>query len=432
MNSEVIKLFSPIVFFALWGLYTLRIGRVNFAGAALFFTSIVACSQNFSFMYREMHQIIQAVMSLVALMYIILSWRVLKINKIFAGLMFFVLISLLLVPIDLDAKAQLVNILSVLGVVNFLYICCDSYKALDEIADYFVVLAVVLAVIGILEYAFAPGTRSEASMSNPNYFGYFLGLGFCIASVRLAGVRRLVAITLMVLGILACGSRSAFALPVMQIAWTVYRSGSFRKMVAYAVVCTSVIVLILASGVTRFSDSEASQGSDAERLIFAGIAYKMAMDRPYTGVGWGRFISEFGKYSTSAESVIIDSGTIDVSSQDRRVTHNDFLRILAELGWGAFLASIVVCFNGLYTIFKYRSFNVHYLFGVWCGTVWFSLTHNNLNSGFFWFFFLMPFFLYYRSQSRGALESRLCLGPSRHMLTYLSVARKNRASGTVG
>lgn len=405
MYSEYIKLIAPFGFFTVWCFFALKTRRAYLAGAALFFTSIVACSQNFSFIYREIHQLIQFLMISVALIFTCLSWKILKFNVVFSGLIFFITLSFLFVPLDSDAKSQLVNIAAVIGVVNYLYLSLKLPEDMKILMDYIALLSVLLACLGIAEYLLAPGIRAEGTMSNPNYFGYFLGIGFCIVSVQVSGLSRWVALAVIVFGILACGSRSAFALPLLQALWAAYRSGSFRKALLYVTIGSIVIVSMLVLNITRFSDVDASQGSDAERIIFAGIAFRMANDHPLTGVGWGRYISEFSNYSTTAENLLTDAGAVDVSGQDRRVTHNDLVRILAELGWVAFFASISVCISGLVKIIRWKGFGVDYIFGIWAGTVLFSMAHNNLNGGFFWFFFLLPFYLH---QNKISLKDVYC------------------------
>ncbi|UFS69933.1 O-antigen ligase family protein [Geomonas sp. RF6] len=405
MNPDIIKACAPPFFFIIWFIFAQRAASRRVAGAALFFTSAVACSQNFSLCYRQVHQLIQVFLIAGAVFSTIFSWRVLRCNSIFAVLAIFIGISLAFAPLDADARVQLVNIISVVGVLNYLYLSCQEKGELQELMRFIAFLAVALALAGIAQSLLAPGTRAEGTMNNPNYYGYVLGLGCCLVAVECRGMRRILALLILMLGILVSGSRSALFFPLLQVAWSAYRTGNVRRTLGYLCACALVVGILLSLNLTRFSDTEASQGSDAERIIFAMIALRMANDHPFTGVGWGRFVSEFGAYSTGAEKMLTDSGSIDVSDQERRVTHNDLVRILAELGWVACLATVALSLWALVKIFRRKGFGAEYLFSVWLGTVTFSLTHNNLNGALFWFFFLLPFFLDGQARQEAAVPA---------------------------
>jgi len=122
----------------------------------------------------------------------------------------------------------------------------------------------------------------------------------------------------------------------------------------------------------------------------------MTIDNPLSGVGWGRFISEFSNYSSSVDKIILDNGVIDASKQDRRVTHNDLLRIMAELGLIAFFLVLIFLWKTAMLIYKHKGFGFNCLFPCWAGMLLFSLSHNNLNTAYSWFFLLLPWYVFYQ------------------------------------
>lgn len=397
MNPETIKLLAPPFFFILWFLYALRSKDMYLSGATLFLTSYVACSQNFSLYYREIHQLVQIGLIGVSVCFVLYTGQILRINRIFAWVLGFILLSLLANHIDTDARAQLINFVAAIGVANFLFLLCTDEKRCSDMLKFTIMLACIAAILSVLEFMGAPFTRAEATFANPNYLGYFLGIGFCLAAAMPTFVPRWVSLPLIVAGILATGSRSALLFPALHVACVIFFTGSLRRKILYGAVTGVVIVTLMATNISRFTDVEASQSSDAERIIFSMIAFRMANDNPLFGVGWGRFIAEFENFSSTAEQILTEAGAVDVSRQDRRVTHNDFIRILAELGWVA--CGLSLLFTSLYLIFivKNISINQIHLLSLWLGTVAFSLTHNNMNGAMFWFIYLFPLFTLHAS-----------------------------------
>lgn len=398
MNSDLLKLVAPMVFVFIWLDFCRKNRSMYLIGATLFFTSIAAFSQNFSFIYREIHQAIQVLIILFTLRVLMRTNKLHRVNLIFLVFFAFIGISLISSGIDDDARGQFINFLVVIGVTNYLYKSISSASRMQLLIEFIGRLAVFSSIIGLIEFLANTSQRIEGTFANPNYYAFFLGIGFCAIFQRISSLRRNLSLALILMAMILSGSRAALAFPIMQFVWHVYCLKNLRSLVIYGVLGLFIIVALTASELTRFSDVQASEGSDAERIIFAKIAYKMASDHPLTGVGWGRYISEFGNYSSSAERIFTSSGVVDAEDQDRRVTHNDYVRILAELGWIAFFASIISLFVGFAKFLKNKDNEIAYIFPIWLGVVIFSFAHNNLNTALFWFFFLLPFY-YFRGVS---------------------------------
>jgi O-antigen ligase len=395
MNSDLLKLLVPVVFILMWLDFSRKNKSIHLAGAALFFTSIAAFSQNFVFIYRELHQTIQVLMILFAIRTVIKEKKINKVNFIFLAFLIFVFISLIFANnFDDDARVQLVNLLAAIGVTNYLYNSIYSISRLQIVMQFVGQLTVMLAIFGLIEFSLNISQRVEVTFANANYYAFFLGVGSCVAIKNMSNLRTKLSLTIIFIAIILSGSRAAFIFPILQIFWYVYRFKSFKHIIIYGVIGVFAIIGLAASGITRFSDIQAIEGSDAERIIFTRIAYEMANDHPFTGVGWGRYISEFESYSSTAEKIFTSTGVIDVSGQERRVTHNDLTRILAELGWIALVASLILLIFGFIKIFKNKKHQLGYVFPIWSGIIIFSLTHNNLNGALFWFLFLMPFYFF--------------------------------------
>jgi O-antigen ligase len=395
MNTDIINyVFPPLVFFLF--LFFCRENKSNSMRlCALFFTSIPCFSQNFSFVFRELHQLVQLILLFFLVVIVLKNGKALKVFYFPIFFLFVVFLSLIGVKFDHDARIQLINIIVTLSVTGFLYLSIKSEEQLKVILHYIGQLAVFVSVSGIIEYALGISTRVEGSFANPNYFALFIGVGWVLVYCYFSKFQKNIALPVMTLAIILSGSRAALIFPILVVLWQFYVQGSVLKIFIYGSFTGLLLFVIYLSGATRINMSEMS-GSDAERFLFSKIAINMAVENPISGVGWGRYISEFSSYASSVEPIKLESGVIDVSKQGRRVTHNDLLKILAELGFIVFFICVIFILKTFYLILKYKGFGRGYLFPCWCGLILFSLTHNNLNTAYSWFFLLLPWFIYFK------------------------------------
>jgi len=393
MEDQFIKLLTPVLIFGAWIFFTMETKSVLLMGTGLFFASYASISSNYTFVYREIYQLLQILLTVVFIIRALHKRIISRINLIFVVLLGFIGVSLIFAPLDNNVKSQLMNYLVAASVANYIFISIRSTKDLENVLFFVARLAVILASLGLLEFLYNPESRVEVTFSNPNYYGFFLGIGFCVVFIKWNGWPRNIALVIIVFAIIMSGSRSAVAFPVLQSIWVLYRKLNFRKVITMVTSLMLIITFIIYSGLTRFNYTNLSDSSNMERIIYAKIALRMANNHQLTGVGWGRYISEFSNYSSLAEQVITTSGVVDVSEQESRVTHNDYLRILAELGWIAFFMAIIISVYGIRLIIINYGFGLEYLPPIWIGLLLFSFTHNNMNNALFWFLFLLPFFL---------------------------------------
>ncbi len=392
-GAELVKYTFPIIIFTFWIYTSHKEKSKKISLGCLFFSSIVACSQNFEFIYRQIHQLIQILLCVCFLTNLASKGSLPKASYILIIFLGFVVASLIATPFDQDAKAQLINIIICAIISCFLLQIVDSTLTFSIFLRYIGSLASISATSGLMEFFIDQQLRIESTFANPNYYALFLGIGWCSVFSLGKGLSKWIQLSLITSALILTGSRAGLLLPIFQILWILYVQRNFLKTFLYTILSLAIILFILASGLTRFSATEDTAGSDSERLIFAKIAINMAGDHPLTGVGWGRFVTEFANYSSSVDKIELENGVIDASLQERRVTHNDFLRILAELGWPAMITSFFFIFISGSYLLKYKAYDIAALFPVWAGLVVFSLLHNNLNTALTWFFLLIPFHL---------------------------------------
>lgn len=392
MNTDLIKLLGPVPVFFAWFFFCRRYTDKDLRFSALLFVSCFSFSQNFAFYYREIHQLIQVCLIFFGLDYLLRMREIARFNIIFFVFLFFVTLSLLFSGMDSDAKTQVINLLAMFGVTNFLYSAIRSKINFQIIICFIGVISLIISVLGVLEFILYGG-RIEVTFANPNYLAFSIGIGFCGIYTEFNGLTRKISLLIVMAAILFSGSRAALVIPVLMILWHVFSVKGTIAMVK-SLIFIGFSVAMISNLSLRASDVGSYEGSDAERMVFAKIAFRMAQENPVFGVGWGRFISEFSNYNSNVEDIYLTDGVINASSQDRRVTHNDYLRILAELGWPAFLSMLSLIVFGFKKIIINRDSDLMVIFPIWVGTLFFSLTHNNMNSAVFWFVFMMPFFLY--------------------------------------
>ena len=326
---------------------------------------------------------------------LLIKLKKLKKNLIYMFVfLLFILFSLIGNSLDNDYISQTINFIALFGVLGFLLNQIKSKENLYTILKYIGEISFVLAILGIIEFLLTGTPRVEATFANPNYYALFLGIGFCCLynfKINLKWLKLLVVL----LAIILSGSRSGILFPLMQFFWALYLDKKYLKLIFLIFIGASIL------GTLSLRDKEATSGSDAERMVFAKMAIEMAKDHPLNGVGWGRFPAEFKNYTYISNNLLFKGVEVDASGQDRRVTHNDLVRILAELGFPAFLLAIGFLLYNIFILIKFKSFNEVFLLPVWLGVILFSLSHNNMNSIIFWFFLFFPliFLRFYKHQN---------------------------------
>lgn len=390
---EILKLFYPLVLFLYWFIYSFRFEK-KVVFLLFFLTVFAACSSNFSFIYREGFQFVQFLMIFYFLVALIKVKKLEK-NLIYMFVFFlFILFSIIGNSLDNDYISQTINFIALFGVLGFLLNQIKSKENLYKILKYIGEISFVLAILGIIEFLLTGAPRVEATFANPNYYALFLGIGFCCLynfKINLKWLKLLV----ILLAIILSGSRSGILFPLIQFFWALYFDKKYLKLIFLIFIGASIL------GTLSLRDKEATSGSDAERMVFAKMAIEMAKDHPLNGVGWGRFPAEFKNYTYISNNLLFKGVEVDASGQDRRVTHNDLVRILAELGFPAFLLAIGFLLYNIFILIKFKSFNEVFLLPVWLGVILFSLSHNNMNSIIFWFFLFFPliFLRFYKHQN---------------------------------
>lgn len=279
--------------------------------------------------------------------------------------------------------AALINFIMIMSTLFYIYRKINTKVKIYKLLDFIAYLSLVLGGFSILEKILIGG-RTEVTFTNPNYLAFSLGIGFVWMLVYSKSQWKYLNLIILVMGIFATESRIVI-LSIILLSF-VYFFKSFKKKSFYKILPVYLIFGIIVLFIFQnFSESrfgtDMAVNSDAERTAILAVSLNIMKKEPWNGIGYGQFIDKFDEYLPYGNPAVYA-----LYRRDQIVTHNDYLRIIDELGLPAFL--LFMAFVG-YVYFKnIRKGNVFlYLFTY---ILIFSAAHNNMNALMFWFFLLLP------------------------------------------
>lgn len=386
--TDFFKIITPLLLLLSLTYYYRRSGFVLQKLFLVWLFSFFSFGQNYVLNLRDLHQVIQVTLSFLAILYCVNTNSLTKPPISFLIFGFFIFISLFFNEFDSDASSATINFFSIFVFFWAFIYRKDVLLNFDIILKFWCVSAVILSLAAVLESLVSSIGRAEVTFANPNYLAYVLGVGFCLTHVL--KTKSIVLIRLIIFaGILATASRSGIvfvALFLLSEIW--YSKSAKRKLLMSMILVMGVIFIVTFLQKNR----DGSEASDGERLLISNIVLEIVQDKPIVGVGWGRFINEFGNYAANIPNIVLSTGDeIDFDNRERLVTHNDYFRIASELGLPALIMALFATLMNFKLLLKLQPQVRQWLFPVWLGVVAFSLGHNNLNNVTFWIFFWMPY-----------------------------------------
>lgn len=387
ISQGLIKIVLPWLFLAMWA-FNVRSRRVRVGlMATLYITVLAGFASNFTPFYREMGQVFSILMVLLFFLRIYKRGAIPRHAAPVLALLFLILVSLIVNPSRSTTVVALVNFLVVSAVAVYVVSEIESRAGFEEFARQFRLLGILLAGISVLE-GIGLNVRSEGTFSNPNYLGLFLGVAACMTFVGTSGWRRWSSFLIISIGIYYTQSRAAFIMPFLMIVFN-FLSIGVRRVVALSpallLLAALVVFIPFPVGVSQRDDG----GSDSERVLALEAGIEMARENPFFGVGWGHFIEEFWSASSRAPVLFPSVPRVETSRRDM-VSHNDYVRMFAELGVVAGVYFMFLTWRSFRRVLAMPAGLRMVLAPTLLGLVAFSLTHNNLNSALFWIFFLYP------------------------------------------
>jgi O-antigen ligase len=385
------KQYLPIffIFHAIW--YWKRNKNLNFWGILLFYSYYMLAS-NYAFeIYRAIHQTILCIFFIYNLFHI----KKIPKNILKFIICFFVaiLISSLFNSIVMESYiAMIINYIFNLSAVLLLCIKVRDNDELYSNLKYLRNIGWMLSVFAIITFIIEP-TRIELVSSNPNYLSFALGVSF----VTSLFIKREILISIIILlGIFVTASRSILLICTLIFLITQFKFYKAKILLFAPVFLLLFLIVIDTENVTtpniientilnRFKNVDDNESLLIRYEIY-DVAKKIITNHPVNGMGYGQFQYNFGKYLSNTSFFLLKT--------DEIVTHNDYIRIATELGIiGTLAFLIILIYTFQKTIKLHKPYKELCLF-LLAMTLFFSVSHNNLNSFMFWFILLLPVIIY--------------------------------------
>ena len=359
----------------------------------ILFYGLFNLSANFSLIYRYLYQFIIFAFSLYSLRLIILRRKTFLFHYFF----FFFLVSVLLSYFinsgfnSSSANISLINyILVMISSIGISTIFIQEKNILLHLSDYLRKLLFYNSILIILIFVYSGfGYRVEYTFSNTNYLAFFLGASMIfIHMISLSDIKDNVTPMLLLAATFCTGSRS-----ILFIALPFYFFLYLRKKPWLFILLTIIAIPLVINFTEKLGEMArvkdiAEDASILQRYEIFLVVKNIFEAKPLFGIGYGRFIEEFKYY--------LDGDIVLLHAIDEIVTHNDYYRVLAELGlFGMFLFLFYILKNAFYLLRIKYDFAVLFLFIL---AVSYSFTHNNLNSFLFWLMASMPYIYYQRKK----------------------------------
>jgi O-antigen ligase len=273
-------------------------------------------------------------------------------------------------------------------VIAYLNATITTLKKLYKLLVLLEKLSLFVAVATILVFV-SERVRVELSTNNPNYLAFFLGIGFSI-SLFMRKKSKVATVILIAIAIIMTGSRiiiiSSFIIGIIKL-FSNKRSWFVNLIVALllSVVILPVINTDSLLDTKRFSKID-EDASAILRVEIIEASKGIVMANPFNGLGYGQFQVRFLDYASKNSRFLIDVEQI--------VTHNDYMRIVDELGIPAAIFFIGMLVREALLVLKMRG-SLRLLAGsLFITVLLYSTSHNNLNTYMCWFFIMIPSFVY--------------------------------------
>lgn len=386
----LLKQILPILFFFLL-LFEIEKNKSILFTLALFW-SYISFGSNYSLPpYRVLYQVVQLIVILYYLAYYRFDFHYTKVGKQLLVFLLFILLSYLGNGVQLSLYlSSVINFITIYLVLSYLFKAINTTEKLEKVFTYITKLVFLTAIFTVIAFI-VERTRIELTTNNPNYLAYFLGLGFCTAYTTKNKTRRL--IELLTIGASIMCTSSRIILIAMTVVVVIHVLSNKRTLVLN--ILGGTLAVLIAIGVLNVTEMISSKrfrniDEDASTLVRVEIietSKKIVAANPFNGVGYNQFQNRFSNYVSATAEFLADT--------DKIVTHNDFLRIVDELGIPALLFMFYIIISQVIIIWKLPVYQRNVLLTLLITDILYSTSHNNLNAFVFWFFLMLPTMAYY-------------------------------------
>ncbi|HEY8783456.1 MAG TPA: O-antigen ligase family protein [Mucilaginibacter sp.] len=280
---------------------------------------------------------------------------------------------------------SVLNFATIFFVIAFLNKNINDLKKLYRLLSFINRLVFVVAIFTIIAFAFER-VRIELTTNNTNYLAYFLGIGFSIALFLPESKKSKIIPPVIGLAILCTSSRIVVISSVIII--LIYILSRKRKRVLnLLLIALALITTVGFVDISKYFDQSRyaninQDASTVERIEIIQTSKKIIAENPVNGIGYSQFQYEFLHY--------VSKNTEYLANAEEIVTHNDFIRVIDELGLPALVFFLYMIITQFVILWKLPAVLRLLLVGVFISNISYSTSHNNLNSFVFWFLLTLP------------------------------------------
>lgn len=279
----------------------------------------------------------------------------------------------------------LLNILFIYAMIIELRLRITTYNSFKQVVDIFKYNGIILSLSAIVEVIYYKNLRAELGMGNPNYLAFYLAFSMILVSVFSERKESFFVFFIILIGILETGSFSVFIVVLffyfLRFVYSSVKEKRINKISIGLFIFLSFLIplIIIVSVSDKMAASSVfgfiSQKKDIQRVLIWQNALFRWRDNPIWGVGYNCW-----------RALTSDSLRIEY------VTHNDFLRILVDLGLVGIVSFLILWIGAIQTILQSSKSKQFFYVSMLFLLVIFSSFHNNINSILFWFIFDLPYY----------------------------------------
>ena len=412
-------------------LYLLFFLKHNHSNALLvvltLFSSFIFASNYFDYgfeisLFRYVHRVI-GIMAVLGLAFYIISNKVNIFKEDVTKILLFFFLALLISFIGNEIYQNyylhyIRNFIFISSIALYLYFKIDSNEKLEEVFTLIIALTSILSffiLVDSLQYGW--GSRVKLFFPNGNYLAYTLLLGLVLGLHLLKTNLRLFFIPIVVIAIFATGSRAAELAVIFILVLFFYKN--INKKIYFSISCIGLFSILI----VFFDQIIINKSVSNSRIVIAKIAINIFKANPVNGMGYGQFRKSFHHYidqeildlnsyevndvffANNPNSSLLPESYKNLKEIDKnyiikhnmeKMTHNDFLTIISELGLIGIAALFYIFFKLFLQLKKLLLHNKNYYYislSSICGSIIFSLFHNNITSFLFWFILFIPFII---------------------------------------
>ena len=421
--------FVPIIAVT-WFLFFLKNNRINNPLVGLLFLSYLFFATNYSGfglelnfdIFRSLHRIIGITCILVFLIHVFKN-RINIFNESVPIILILFTLAVLLSYLGNEIYLEdyihyLRNTIFISLIVLFLYYQVDSQDKLEELFKLIVMATLLLSFFAILQVINKGWeVRETLFFSNPNYLAIALFPGFTIllfSNFKFSWILSF----LVLFSIFSTGSRAVELACIFVLLVFLY-SNMKRFNIKYLILA---MIFFIASTILFFDKIVIKKEISNTRFVISKIVVNMLNESPINGIGYGQFrtsmtnyidedILEIGNHEinyvylanhpdTTSNALTFSSPEVReyiIKNNDKeKMTHNDLLTVIAELGSVGFVFTLFVFYKLYMELKRLLVHSRKYFFlslSLIGGFLIFSMFHNNLTSFIFWFILFLPFMI---------------------------------------